>query len=148
MIRKQLNFFVGFEGNPIGKREFTLNNVEKVRNEKLQLEIVPFMSGRFSFKNFEADYINSRIETIKRIIESDKRDYVFVTGSDKKIPGYFGAKPPQKHQIPGYKNKVSIGVELIGNTKYCFLGTYKAQGFDGVPMQEYGKLCRELLKNL
>jgi hypothetical protein len=142
---KQLNFFSGFSLSPIEKKEYSSDDVVRVRNEKLQLEIVPYVSRRFTFKNFHDDYICKRIKRIQSIISSHKREYVFVTGSDKSISKYFGGVVLESYSLPNKKSNVYIGVKLIDGVKYCFIKTYKAQGFDGMLMQEYGRLCRKLL---
>lgn len=142
---KQLNFFSGFNLLDIEKKKYTFDDVVKIRKEKLQLEIVPYMSNRFAFKNFNDDYIHQRIKRIQSIIGAHEREYVFVTGSDKSIPKYFGGVNIESYRIPNKKSNVFIGVKLIDGVKYCFIKTYKAQGFDGLLMQDYGRLCRKLL---
>lgn len=106
------------------------------------------MSSRFAFKNFDTNYIKKRIDRIKEIIRSKKRDYVFVTGNAKEIFKNFEVAPPQSYKIQNKKFDVYIGAKLIDDVRYCFIKSYKAQGFDGIHMQEYGRLCRGVLDNL
>ena len=146
---KQLNFFSGFTRQKLeAGKKYTYDDVVKIRREKLQLEIVPFMSSRFSFKIFSPVYIKSRVGRVGEIICSSMRDYVFVTGNDKEIFRNFGVDTFKSYSIPNKKHSVYIGAKMIDGVRYCFLKSYKAQGFDGIHMQEYGYLSRRILDDL
>lgn len=118
---KQLNFFKGFSAFDLeNKDSFDYNDMLNVRQNKLQLEIVPFMSDKFDFKNFNKEYLHSRLSSVISLINLHQRKAVFVCGSEKEIPKIFEGVKMKKYKIDGYKNNVSIGLKYINNTPYIF----------------------------
>jgi hypothetical protein len=147
--RKQLDFLWGFETRCVDKNvRFSTDDAIRVRQNKLQLEIVPYASQSFSFDHFNAEYIKIRMRKIGGIIKAYDRDYVFISGGGDFSEELCGAVKWESFPIQGSKRLVNIGIGRGYGVKYCFIRSYKAQGFIGPKMQEYGKLCRERLDSL
>lgn len=147
--QKQLNFFKGFGLFDLEKKEhFDYDDMLRVRDSKLQLEIVPYMSESFDFNKIPREYLSSRLKSLIDIIESKKREFIFITGSDKDIPNLFNDMKVNPYKINGYKNNVNIGVGKIGETHVIYLKSFKAQGFNGSPMINYGRLAKSIVNDI
>lgn len=142
--QKQWHFFHGIELLRLTGIEPNHADTKKIRSEILQLEIVPFMSKRFDFKYFEEKYISERIVKIKEIINACKRDYIFITGNDGNTLNSFDIKKLNQYTVEGRKYKVKLGYKNYNGAKLFSLTTYKALGFSGKAMQNYGKLCKRI----
>jgi hypothetical protein len=148
---KQLYFFSGF--GLLGledKSEFGFNDMIEVRKEKLQLELVPYASRKFNFKNFSPDYLKERFSFNQKIIDSYNRDFVFITGNMGqlvKIMEFAGLKISErkKFSVSGRsKEDLSIAFALNGKMPIILLPSYKNQSLHSSQMKAYGKVCKEL----
>lgn len=143
--KKQIDFFSGFGGFEFSKDKYHPDNVINVRMNKLQLEIVPYSSNRFSFSYFKPDYIRERIDKIIRIIQSLKPDTIFVSGSQKIVSSMFGDINFQEIIIKG--KKTHIGKKNIMGMDYLFIPSYKSRYILSTEniRKEYGEQCRRIL---
>lgn len=147
---KQLNFFKGFGAldlenfdlnNEIGKEEAAIY----IRNEKLQLEWVPFGSRSFSLKNFSDEYLNERLVFLKEIIDQQPRDVLFIVGKHELLEHHFG-KAELRERIPdGKKMSFTVGKSVYKGIPVIFIQSYKRQGLNGKLMEDYGAFCREVV---
>lgn len=143
---KQLYFFKGVGLFNLGNNSsFDYDDMLKVRENKLQLEIVPYMSKEFNFSNFKDEYIESRIRNILDLIQLYDRKYVFVTGSQSMIRKAFGEINFIKYEILG--KALYIGIKVINNMKVCFIPSYKSRYILSTKelQFEYGKLAKSIL---
>ncbi len=116
------------------------------RDKILQLELVPFASQNFDFKNYKKDnniYLKKRIEEIEEIINLKPRKMVFISGAINKIaPLFDNPKLIFSTVTINLKDNYTAKYAIVerNNTKYCFISTYKRQGFMGLLLEEYAKV--------
>lgn len=148
--KKQIDFFTGLDLLEVNSNSgYTESDMLKVRNQKLQLEIVPYHSNSFSFKNFTEEYINECFERVFTIINSHPRKHIFMVGSNKEIKHLFkklNVKPTfQKFSITGKTRLVQGGfVEYNGN-QITLIPSYKNQSLWGEHVRQYGKHIRKMM---
>jgi hypothetical protein len=130
------------------EKSFSTDDAIRVRLNKLQLEIVPYASRGFDFSNFSKEYLEARMKVLQSVIASATRRCVFIVGSSDLSEALCGQVEWKFRQISGMARRVAFGVKLSSGIKYCFLKSYKAHGFAGHKMQEYGRLCREEVDSL
>ena len=142
--RKQYHFF-----KALGALDLeTISNLEDaiihIRNEKLQLEWVPYCSTSFSSDNFSDEYLNKRLHFIKTIIETVPRDLIFIVGKHELLEQHFGKANWVKRTPDGKKMSFTVGRSVYKNIPVLFIQSYKRQGLAGKLMEEYGAFCREV----
>lgn len=122
----------------------THDDTKRIRSNILQLEIVPFMSRRFSFDLFDREYLSSRIKRIKEIVRSHPRKHVFIAGNERIITREFEIDRVESFEIDGRKNRVTIGFQDKQPRTLFHIRSYKVLRFNSQPMQNYGRLCKEI----
>jgi hypothetical protein len=145
--RKQLDFFNGFGGFGFNdNRNYSFEDMKNVRNNKLQLEIVPFPSQRFTFKSFTKEYLANRFEFNEALIKAFSRDFIFMTGNKKQIEKLMHGAKFIDFKVEGReKTDLSVGFIEKNGLTYIMIPSYKNQSLHSTQMMDYGKRCKEEL---
>lgn len=143
--RKWIDFFEGFGLKKQNKQyPNDRKEAEEFRNSKLQLEFVPYSSEKFSFKNFNSDFLNKRVKNILEIINRKKREFIFITGSKSAVKERFNLKDRQFLELPMNNNgHPNIGFKKINNQILCFVSSFKDGRHISNNHKLYGKYCRK-----
>ncbi len=134
---KQLDFYAGLGLFPY-KKKFTLNDLESLRNNKLQLELFPYSSDRFDFNLYSHTALKTQVDSLFDVITQVERTLIFITGKQKVVNSLFKG-------IDWIKDgQYSIGFfdqDVNGRTiKLCFIPSYKSYS---VSSSKYGEFCRQ-----
>ncbi|MEJ5317373.1 MAG: hypothetical protein WHS63_10220 [Tenuifilum sp.] len=154
--KRQLAFFEGFGLNFLKDKEFnySLDDIENIRNNKLQLEIVPYPSKKFNFSNFDQDYIKERFNKIFDFILKTNAEIIFITGNKQQIKNVIDNKSMKvefmknKIESNNVQKNVNIAITEIKNKKLIFIPTYKSRYILSSEnlLYAYGELCKNEAK--
>lgn len=153
---KQLAFFSGFNGKLYDDSIYKVKELVKLRENRLQMELIPYPSLAFDFKNYE-DILEGYLEDLFEIIKSRKREYVFFSGeilkAMSKIEGLTIERilDVEKYHIPKTKSKLTFQVIKTNKTddiKICIAQSFPMQSLVGEQMFEYGRKCKELYNSI
>lgn len=144
--KRQIDFFFGL--GLLDNYDYSFENYEFIRNDKLQLEFIPYMSKSFSFSKFSNSEIEKRFDFIKEIVSLKERKYVIVTGNKKLLEQLFKSEKVkfEPHIIEGRK-KADIYSEIIieNEVKYILAPSYKSQSLHSNQLRNYGQQIKEKL---
>ena len=143
---KKLHFFSGFGGFNLPEDNFSFDDMINLRSNIFQLELVPYMSNRFSFSHFPDDYMDECFERTFKLVNSCKRKHIFLTGSQRELKKRFGTIKFEKIQLQGRTKDIYFGIKTIAdNEDIILLSTYKDESLVTSQMREYGKIIFESL---
>lgn len=150
--RKQIRFIKPFNVIEFDDIDNEYLNLEKVMDNKLQLELLPFGSSKFETALIKGDPLKPYIETLLDTIISEEREYVIFCGKvfETLLKDYILSKKDYVFKLPKIdgstaKNNSSfskITINFNGNKITAGIAQSFAQ--QGLNMSEYGKKCYEL----
>ena len=149
---KQIRFIKPFNIIDFDDSDNKYPNLEKVIDNKLQLELIPFGSSKFETALMKSDSLECYVETLLDTISSQKRDYIIFCGKvfETALKDYIVSKEFYEFKLPKVdgsiaKNNSSFS-KIILNFKGNKITAGIAQSFaqQGLNMSEYGKKCYEL----
>lgn len=148
---KQIRFLKPFGIIPFveersGDDRFT--NLERVIDEKLQLELIPYSSNAFSVKGFTSAILESHVERLLNVICACPRDYVLFCGQIFEV--FFRNSITDTHEFRLTKNDGSIAQNKtrFSNLRFTYNGMIVRAGLahsfaqQGIPMTGYGRQCK------
>ncbi len=142
--KRHIDFFFGL--GLLDNYDYSFENYEFIRNDKLQLEFLPYMSKSFSFSNFSNSEIEKQFEFIKEIVRLKERKYVIVTGNKKQLKQLFKSKKVKfESHIIGGRKKADVYSEIIieNEVKYLLVPSYKSQSLHSNQLRDYGQQIKE-----
>ena len=149
---KQIRFIKPFDVIEFDDADSKYTNLEKVMDNKLQLELLPFGSSKFETTLIKNNSLKSYTETLLDTIISQKRDYIIFCGKvfESVLKNYIISKQDYEFKLPKVdgsiaKNNSSFS-KVILNFDGHEISAGIAQSFaqQGLNMSEYGKKCCEL----
>lgn len=152
---KQIRFIKPFNVIKFDDTDNKYSNLEKVMDNKLQLELLPFGSSKFETALIKGDSLKPYIETLLDTITSQERDYVIFCGKvfENLLKDYILSKKDYEFKLPKIdgataKNNSSFSKIIINfNGNKISAGIAKSFAQQGLNMSEYGKKCCELYNN-
>lgn len=132
-------------------REDKFTNLERVIDDKLQLELIPYGSSSFSAKGFTHAILAPHWNRILDVIAACPRDYVVFCGRifEMLLPPESTIQPHKFNVIKknGQPVKNQVG---FSNVRFDHSGVTISAGLarsfalQGIPMAAYGHKCKEL----
>lgn len=149
---KQIRFIKPFNIIDFDDSDNKYPNLEKVIDNKLQLELIPFGSSKFETTLIKGDPLKPYIETLLDTIISEEREYVIFCGKvfETLLKDYIVSKKDYVFKLPKIdgstaKNNSSFSKIIINfNGKEISAGIAKSFAQQGLNISEYGKKCYEL----
>lgn len=152
---KQIRFLKQFDVInfvEVGTKEDVYTNLERVVDDKLQMELIPYGSDKFSSKGFTPEILLPHIERALDVIAAYPRDYVIFCGGI--FEELFRSSVTAIHEFKLTKNSgdparnkarfANLRFEYKGRTILAGLAHTFAQ--QGIPMADYGRKCKELYR--
>nr|QJS05182.1 hypothetical protein [Psychrobacter sp.] len=147
---KQVRFIKAF--NVIEFDDNKYSNLEKVMDNKLQLELLPFGSSKFETALIKGDSLKPYIEILLDTIISQEREYVIFCGKvfETLLKDYIVSKRDYEFKLlkkdeSTAKNNSSFSKIVISfNGNEISAGIAKSFAQQGLNMSEYGKKCFQL----
>ncbi len=127
-------------------------NLERVVDSKLQMELIPYGSEKFSSRGFTSEILQPHIERLLDVIAASPRDYVIFCGSI--FEELFNQYVTDIHEFKLIKNdgQPSKNKARFANLRFVYNGRTILAGLahtfaqQGIPMTDYGRKCKELFK--
>lgn len=149
---KQIRFIKPFNIIEFDGSDSKYLNLEKVMDNKLQLELIPFGSSKFETTLIKGDVLKSYTETLLDTIISQDRDYIIFCGKvfETVLKDYIISKKDHQFKLPKVdgsiaKNNSSFSKIVIDfNGRKITAGIAKSFAQQGLNMSEYGKKCYQL----
>lgn len=149
---KQIRFIKPFNVIEFDDTDSKYVNLEKVMDNKLQLELLPFGSSKFETSLIKDDALKSYIEILLDTITSQERGYVIFCGKvfETVLKNYIVSKKDYEFKLPKVdgsiaKNNSSFSKIIINfNGNEISAGIAKSFAQQGLNMSEYGKKCCQL----
>ncbi len=150
--QKQIRFIKPFNVIEFDHSGNKYSNLEKVIDDKLQLELLPFGSSKFETALIKGNLLKPYIETLLNTISSQEREYVIFCGKvfETLLKDYIVSKKDYDFKLPKVdgstaKNNSSFSKIVINfNGKEISAGIAKSFAQQGLNMSEYGIKCCEL----
>lgn len=150
--RKQIRFIKPFNVIEFDDIDNEYLNLEKVMDNKLQLELLPFGSSKFETALIKGDPLKPYIEILLDTIISEEREYVIFCGKvfETLLKDYILSKKDYVFKLPKIdgstaKNNSSFSKIIINfNGKEISAGIAKSFAQQGLNMSEYGDKCWQL----
>lgn len=127
-------------------------NLERVVDDKLQMELIPYGSDSFSTKGFTPEILHPHIERVLDIIAASERAYVIFCGGifeelfEENVTDIYEFKLTKNNGEPS-KNKARFAnLRFEYNGKTIFSGLAHTFTQQGIPMADYGRKCKELYR--
>ncbi|NNJ10122.1 hypothetical protein EKD04_007265 [Chloroflexales bacterium ZM16-3] len=150
---KQIRFLTPFGIIPFVEersRDDRFTNLERVCDEKLQLELIPYSSDKFSPKGFTPTILQPHIERLLDVISACPRDYVLFCGQI--FEPFFHESITDTHEFKLPKNDGSMtqNKARFSNLRFTRSGKIIRAGLahtfaqQGIPMAAYGRQCKAL----
>jgi hypothetical protein len=125
-------------------------NLERVCDEKLQLELIPYSSDTFSAKGFTPAILQPHIERLLDVISACPRDYVLFCGQI--FETFFRESITDTHvfKLPKNDGRMTQNKTRFSNIRFTYNGTIVCAGLahsfaqQGIPMDAYGRQCKAL----
>ena len=130
------------------------HDLEKVIDEKLQLQLMPFGSSKFSTSlvkaaSAENGLLNQYIEILLETINEQKRDYIIFCGKvfESVLKDYIVSRKDYKFKLPKVDGSVAKNSSSFSKIILNFNGHKLPAGIahsyhqQGLNMNEYGKKC-------
>ncbi|WP_227428946.1 hypothetical protein [Psychrobacter sp. I-STPA6b] len=149
---KQIRFIKPFNVIEFNDTDGKYSNLEKVIDNKLQLELLPFGSSKFETALIKGDALEPYIETLLDTITSQKREYVIFCGKvfESLLKKYIISKKDYEFKLPkvdgsAAKNNSRFSKIIINfNDKEISAGIAKSFAQQGLNMSAYGEKCCHL----
>jgi hypothetical protein len=151
---KQVKFIKPFNVINLNDANGHFSNLEKVIDDKLQLELLPFGSNSFETNKVESakESLQPYVEILLDTITSQERDYVVFCGKvfETLLQPYIVFKEDHAFKLPKVKGGIAVNysrfsnVTLEFNNKRFSAGIAQSFAQMGINMSEYGKKCSEL----
>ena len=149
---KQIRFIKPFNVIKFDDSKDVFYNLEKVMDEKFQLELVPFGSDKFTTATVRASAIETYVDILLETITTKERDYIIFCGKifEKVLAKYIVSKEDFEFNLPKIDGTTAkslskfskITIEING--KKINAGIAQSFAQQGLNMVEYGKKCHEL----
>lgn len=150
---KQIRFLKPFgviDFVEVKTKEDVYTNLERVVDDKLQMELIPYGSDKFSSQGFTSEILKPHIERVLDVIAASPREYVIFCGGI--FEELFSSSITNIHKFKLTKNNgqptrnearfANLRFEYNGRTILAGLAHTFAQ--QGIPMSDYGQKCKEL----
>lgn len=151
---KQVRFIRPFNVINLDVSNGDFSNLEKVIDDKLQLELLPFGSNNFETNKVESvkKSLQPYVETLLETITSQERDYIIFCGKvfETLLQPYIVFKEDHAFKLPKVNGGIAANdsrfsnVTLEFNDKRFSAGIAQSFAQMGINMNEYGKKCSEL----
>jgi hypothetical protein len=130
-------------------REDRFTNLEKVIDDKLQLELIPYGSDTFSTKGFTPEILQPHIDRVLEVIGAYPRKYVLFCG--RIFEKIFRQHIVDRYEVKLVKNDGTAmkNTAKFSNLRFDYRGQVLHAGLAytfammGIPMSAYGRMCRE-----
>lgn len=150
--RKQIRFIKPFNIIEFDDTDNEYSNLEKVMDNKLQLELLPFGSSKFETALIKGNSLKPYIEILLDTIISHDREYIIFCGKvfETLLKDYIVSKKDYEFKLPKVdgsmaKNNSSFSKIIINfNGNKISAGIAKSFAQQGLNMSEYGKKCYQL----
>lgn len=133
------------------------HDLEKVIDEKLQLQLMPFSSSKFPTSlvkaaSAENGLLKQYIEILLETINEQKRDYIIFCGKvfESVLKDYIISREDYKFKLPKVDGSVAKNSSSFSKITLNFNGHKLSAGIahsyhqQGLNMNEYGKKCCEI----
>lgn len=149
---KQIRFIKPFNVIDFDDSDNKYSNLEKVIDNKLQLELIPFGSSKFETSLMKSNLLAPYTEILLDTISSQERDYVIFCGKvfETLLKNHIIFKKDYEFKLPKVdgsiaKNNSSFSKIIINfNGNKITAGIAQSFAQQGLNMSEYGKKCFEL----
>ena len=149
---KQIRFIKPFNVIEFDDIDSKYSNLEKVMDNKLQLELIPFGSSKFETALIKGDSLKPYIETLLETIISQERQYVIFCGKvfESLLKNYIVSKKDYEFKLPKVDGSVAKSNSSFSKIVVSFNGIEISAGIaksfaqQGLNMSEYGKKCCQL----
>lgn len=149
---KQIRFIKPFNVIKFDNSKDEFYNLEKVIDDKFQLELIPFGSDEFKSSAIKLEAIESYVDILLETIANKERDYIIFCGKifEKALAKYIVSKEDFEFNLPktdgttakNHSKFSRIILEFKG--KKIKAGIAQSFAQQGLNMTEYGKKCHEL----
>lgn len=160
----QLCFYKGFGGieflddNDGKNKEAFKQNLARVIDSKLQLELIPYASNNFKWEGLSKEHLDRQIERLLDIITAKERKYILFCGSQfVKLLEPYRIDKNRSSNIYETRLIKSTGEPVKGNYSFHNITlkykdtileagiaqSYASQALHGYLKKDYGAFCRE-----
>ncbi|MGR3898293.1 hypothetical protein FW759_02375 [Psychrobacter sp. 1176_08] len=149
---KQIRFLKPFNVIGFDDSDNKYPNLEKVMDNKLQLEFLPFGSSKFETALMRSSLLDPYVDTLLDTIDSQSRKYIIFCGKvfESVLKDYIVSKQDYEFKLLKTdgsiaKNNSSFSKILLDfNGNKISAGIAQSFAQQGLNMSEYGKKCCEL----
>lgn len=130
--------------------EDRFTNLERVMEEKLQLELIPYSSDNFRAKGFTSAILRPHLERILDVICACRREYVIFCGTVFETFFKDSIVNQQKFFLSKKDGQTTQYQVRFSNLHFTYKGQVIRAGLahsfaqQGIPMDAYGEKCRAL----
>lgn len=152
---KQIRFLKPFDVIPFVEEQNPDDrymNLERVIDDKLQLELIPYGSASFRLKGFTHALLAPYLERLLSVISAYPRDYILFCGQI--FAGILRDFLTDTHEfkltkkdgtVTQHKTRFST-IQLPYNGKVLHAGLAHSFAQQGIPMAAYGRQCKALYR--